>query len=127
MSKIKATATFSDGTARPYKGTRDVKAAWAIQDQNGNTLMTGFSMDREKAAKTAEGNKIYALDAAGIEPNFPLKKFPRPSRSLFPGAKMHFEKEAKRFGFRTWSEAYEAQQKEQNRCTGMLKVEIINL
>jgi hypothetical protein len=50
------TATFSNGQIDTYKGSRDVRAAWAIvRKADGVTLKSGHSLDRAKALKTAEG------------------------------------------------------------------------
>lgn len=54
------TATFSNGQTDTYKGSRDVKAAWAIvRKSDGVVLKSGHSLDAAKAAKTAEGNLQY--------------------------------------------------------------------
>jgi hypothetical protein len=56
------TATFSNGTTDTYKGHRPVKAAWAIiRKSDGKTIVSGHSLDRAKAAKTAAGHvsEIY--------------------------------------------------------------------
>ena len=53
----KKTATFSNGSTKTYGGTRAVTAAWAIIELATNkTIDMGFSLDRQKAAKTANGN-----------------------------------------------------------------------
>ena len=49
------TATFSNGYTDTYKGHRPVKAAWAIF-RNGSCILSGHSMDRKKAEKTAHNN-----------------------------------------------------------------------
>ena len=57
------TATFSNGFTDTYKGKRDVKAAWMITSKaDGKVLMSGHSLDRIKASKTAEGNVRYAAN-----------------------------------------------------------------
>ena len=49
--------TFSNGFTDTYKGQRDVRAAWAIIRLSDNvTINSGHSLDRVKAAKTADGN-----------------------------------------------------------------------
>lgn len=54
------TATFSTGFKDAYKGSRDVKAAWAIiHTETGKVLKSGHSLDAVKARKTAEGNLQY--------------------------------------------------------------------
>ena len=51
------TAIFSNGYTDTYKGNRPVKAAWAIiRKDDGKVLMSGHSLDRAKAEKTAHGN-----------------------------------------------------------------------
>ena len=61
-------AKFSNGHADRYKGSRPVKAAWAIiRLVDGVTLASGHSLDRAKAAKTADGNLslVGGLDIPG--------------------------------------------------------------
>ena len=51
------TAIFSNGYTDTYKGNRPVKAAWAIiRNDDGKVLMSGHSLDRAKAQKTAHNN-----------------------------------------------------------------------
>lgn len=53
---------FSNGFERVYKGTRPVTAAWMItRKSDGEVLVSGFSLDRGKAQKTAEskGNELH--------------------------------------------------------------------
>lgn len=51
------TAIFPNGFTDTYKGSRNVKAAWAIFNKaTGAAIKSGHSLDRAKAAKTAEGN-----------------------------------------------------------------------
>ncbi len=58
------TATFSNGYTDTYKGSRDVRAAWAIiHKADGAVLKSGHSLDRAKALKTAEG-KLHELHSA---------------------------------------------------------------
>lgn len=53
-------ATFSNGFVDIYKGTRDVKAAWAmIRKSDGKVLCSGHSLDRQRAQKTAESHLQY--------------------------------------------------------------------
>lgn len=55
------TATFSNGHRDQYKGKREVTAAWAIIDkQTGAVLMSGHSLDEERAKRTAEKNLYSA-------------------------------------------------------------------
>lgn len=46
------TAKFSNGHDDVYKGKRPVKAAWMVITADGTTV-SGHSLDRETAAKTA--------------------------------------------------------------------------
>ena len=58
----KTTATFSNGSTKTYGGTRAVTAAWAIIELATNeTHAIGFSLDRQKAAKTANGHYILRI------------------------------------------------------------------
>jgi hypothetical protein len=52
---MRITATFSNGYTDTYKGNRDVKAAWMVTLPSGE-IISGHSMDRTKAEKTARGN-----------------------------------------------------------------------
>lgn len=55
-------ATFSNGTTDIYKGERNVRAAWAIISRaTGETIVSGHSLDRVRAANTASG-KIQQLN-----------------------------------------------------------------
>ena len=49
------TATFSNGYTDTYKGKRDVKAAWMVITAKGE-ILSGHSLDTDKAKKTAENN-----------------------------------------------------------------------
>lgn len=61
------TATFSNGYSDTYKGSRPVKAAWAIvRKADGKVLASGHSLDRAKAEKTAHGNAASLF--AGLTP-----------------------------------------------------------
>ena len=73
MTKI--IATFSNGHQDIYKGKRDVKAAWMIVDRaTGEKLMSGHSLDRVKAQKTAEGNVRYVVKAPEGKHDMPLHR-----------------------------------------------------
>lgn len=62
MSKI--TATFPDGFADTYNGTRDVRAAWRVVDlETGETARSGHSLDRARAEKTAKSALSEMLNA----------------------------------------------------------------
>ena len=62
------TVTFSNGHTDTYKGKRDVRAAWMITHrQTGEVLMSGHSLDADRAQKTAEGNLgQYCLVETGM-------------------------------------------------------------
>lgn len=76
------TAKFSNGFEDTYKGTRAVKAAWAIiRKADGEVLNSGHSMDRAKAATTARGNLRYCATATGVD--MPLLDVPQ---RLYAGA-----------------------------------------
>lgn len=50
-------ATFSNGYTDEYKGKRDVKAAWMIvRKSDGEVLMSGHSLDKARAEKTARSS-----------------------------------------------------------------------
>jgi len=67
MTKI--TAKFSNGFEDVYNGTRNVKAAWMIVEKaTGEVKMSGHSLDRARAAKTADGNLSYLRNRD--EPSF---------------------------------------------------------
>lgn len=50
---MKKITKFSDGTIDIYKGKRDVTAGWMITFPDGDR-MTGHSLDKARARKTAE-------------------------------------------------------------------------
>lgn len=61
-------AIFSDGTKDVYKGNRDVKAAWAIfNKETGELLLSGHSLDRVRAEKTARNNVSYIASDVGVD------------------------------------------------------------
>ena len=67
-------AKFSNGFEDVYKGNRPVKAAWAvIRKSDGEVIMSGHSLDRVKAAKTASGNMVYI---GGYGPRMPTRYYP---------------------------------------------------
>ncbi len=50
-------ATFSNGYTDEYKGKRDVKAAWmVVRKSDGKVLLSGHSLDRARAEKTARSS-----------------------------------------------------------------------
>ncbi|WP_412507788.1 hypothetical protein [Roseovarius sp. SYSU LYC5161] len=69
------TATFSNGYEETYKGNRAVKAAWAvIRKSDGKVIASGHSLDRAKAAKTAQG--AMSEKAHGFGPLRPTRAYP---------------------------------------------------
>jgi hypothetical protein len=69
------TATFSNGFTDTYKGQRPVRAAWAIIRTSDNvTINSGHSLDRVKAAKTAEGHLHETARDLGLT-GHPLRYF----------------------------------------------------
>lgn len=86
------TATFSNGFADTYKGSRDVKAAWAIFTLDGKAIASGHSLDAAKAAKTAEGH----LQNVWFERDFGLSDHPlRYFKGSYPHSFSKVKREAK--------------------------------
>ena len=78
----KATAIFSNGFTDTYKGTRPVKAAWAvISTLDGEVLNSGHSLDRDKALKTAEGS-LQCCGTRLIARDHPLRYIEGPNPHL---------------------------------------------
>jgi len=70
-------AIFSNGTTDTYKGKRAVTAAWAIISRDtGETLMSGHSLDRAKAQKTAESNLIHVVASDSPAVELPKRGYP---------------------------------------------------
>lgn len=93
---------FSDGTVDVYKGKRDVQAGWAILI-DGKVRMSGHSMDRMKAEKTARGNARYLS---------PVHVPDRPNSHA--AAHAYWGKKARKEGFASWKEWYDAKSAEQS-------------
>lgn len=75
------TATFSNGYEDTYKGNRAVKAAWAvIRKSDGKVIASGHSLDRAKAAKTAQGAMSDKAHAFG--PIMPTRAYPGIEKTL---------------------------------------------
>lgn len=89
------TATFSNGFTDTYKGQRDVRAAWAIIRTSDNvTINSGHSLDRAKAAKTADGN----LQQVWFERDFGLTDHPlRYVKGAYPHSSSKVKREAKAY------------------------------
>lgn len=76
------TAVFPNGYQDVYKGARKVKAAWAIvRKSDGKVISSGHSLDRDKAAKTADGNLRYFGAELEIEKCYAMDVAPRHARS----------------------------------------------
>ena len=73
-------AKFSNGFTDTYKGHRDVKAAWAvIRKSDGEVMISGHSLDRMKAEKTARGNMSHLY---GFGPILPTRAYPGIEKTL---------------------------------------------
>lgn len=69
------TATFSSDYADTYKGNCPVKAAWVvIRKSDGKVIASGYSLDRTKAAKTAQG--AMGEKAYDFGPLIPTRGYP---------------------------------------------------
>lgn len=70
------TARFSNGHVDVYKGKRDVRAAWMITDaKTGAVLLSGHSLDRARAEKTATGNVRHVTDVGAYTFEVPRKLY----------------------------------------------------
>lgn len=118
-------AIFSNGHRDEYKGTRPVKAAWAIIRKSDNaTLGSGHSLDAAKAAKTAQGNTRYHIsEALGRRP---AGLSDRPSNK-FASRSAYFAKLARDMGFGSWKAAYAAYQMDAAAACENMIIEIIDL
>lgn len=124
MTKATITAKFSNGHTDAYKGTRDVKAAWAIiLKSTGEVLMSGHSLDRAKAQKTAEGNTGYCLTRAlGRQLRGDNM---RPTR--YASQIAYHNGWARKQGFKDWKEAHEFWKGEAELARRNLAIEVIDL
>lgn len=95
------TATFSNGYTDTYKGNRDVRAAWAIIEKaTGEVVLSGHSLDADKALKTATGNiRTYLARGEAVE---------RPSR--YVNQIRWYDGLARERGFKNWKAWYDADQ-----------------
>lgn len=124
MAKATITAKFSNGHTDVYKGTREVKAAWMITNATtGEVYMSGHSLDRAKAQKTAEGNTSYCLSRA-------LGRYlkgdsMRPTR--YASQIVYHNGLARKEGFKDWKEAHLAYKAEAEIARRNLKIEVIDL
>lgn len=118
------TATFSNGYTDTYKGTRPVRAAWAIiRKADGKVLASGHSLDRAKAAKTSEGNFSQVAHAALGRSLNGISCRPG-TRSLNP---TYFAGLARKQGFDSWKAAYAAYQADAALAREAVTIEIIDL
>lgn len=118
------TATFSNGHTDTYKGTRPVKAAWAIiRKSDSAVMMTGHSLDRAKAQATAEGNFRYT--ASKVIGRMLKGLSDRPDRDARRNA--YFNSLAKKNGFSNWKEAYAAYQADLADVRALVTIEVIDL
>lgn len=119
------TATFSNGHTDTYKGTREVKAAWAlIRKDTGETLASGHSLDMAKARKTAEG-KIGYSEICKVLGRDPKGDSHRPTRNAMQSA--HHDRWARTQGFKNWAEAHKAYQADAALAREMITIEVIAL
>jgi len=109
-------AKFSNGFEDKYNGHRAVKAAWMItRKDTGKVLMSGHSLDRAKAAKTASGNLRDLAFAVGVE-NMPAFDIPRTLHMgasyswMFKAAAKHgFTGGSKMHAYKQWATAKNAE------------------
>ncbi len=132
MTKI--IAKFSNGFQDEYKGARAVKAAWMItRKSDGKVIDSGHSLDRVRAAKTAEGK----LSGIGHHLGVHWDQFPRfdvPQR-LYVGANYSYlYRRAAEHGYtgpinihsyKRWASAKNAEQKAA--CIAAATIEVVDL
>ena len=110
-------AKFSNGFEDKYNGNRDVKAAWMItRKDTGEVLMSGHSLDRAKAAKTASGNLRYLASAAGVDmPAFDVPRTLHVGANyswMFKAAAKHgFTGGSKMHAYKVWAAAKNAERR----------------
>jgi hypothetical protein len=132
MNKI--VARFSNGFEDEYKGSRAVKAAWMIvRKSDGEVVGSGHSLDRARAAKTADGNLMYLGSALGVDwDSFP--KFDVPQRLwaganysyLYKSAAEHgYDGPAKIHSYKKWASAKNAERKAA--IAAAARIEIVDL
>lgn len=112
--KIKATATFKDGTVIEYRASRQVNVAWIIYKPNGEILDSGFSK-HESSAKSSINERIGQKKHCSIEYST-RGRFTDPSWIL---------KKAKENGFKTISEWQQHCMSENAKEAARYKTEII--
>ena len=111
------TATFSNGHVDTYKGDRNVKAAWMIVTPEGK-IVSGHSLDRAKAEKTARQN-------AGLISGHTFNLLPRGSVPVH--TLIWARKTARELGFDT-VDAYETDRlAKKNAFVAACKIEVIDL
>ena len=75
------TAKLSNGDEDTYKGNRAVKAGWAvIRKLDRKVIASGHSLDRTKAAKTAQG--AMSEKAYDFGPLMPIRAYPGIEKTL---------------------------------------------
>ena len=132
MAKI--IAKFSNGFEDEYKGARAVKAAWMItRKSDGKVIASGHSLDRVRAAKTAQGNLGSIAQHLGVKwDEFP--SFDVPQRLwvganysyLYRRAAEHgYTGPAKMHSYKRWASAKNAERKAA--CIAAANIEIVDL
>jgi len=124
MSKI--VAIFSNGHQDVYKGTRNVKAAWAIiRKSDGVTLASGHSYDRRAAEASARGNFRQCSQLAGA--TVPQGDAPKGKNYSYLPARQYWNEYAQKHGFSSWKAGYAAMQADQAKALQNVIIEIIDL
>ena len=112
------TATFSNGYTDTYNGKREVTAAWAIiRKTDGKVMMSGHSMDADKALKTGTGNiRTYFAHGQHVD---------KPNNHL--SAMIVFNKLARKHGFCDWKDWYAADQLVRDEQAKGFTVEVVSI
>jgi hypothetical protein len=111
-------AIFSNGQVDVYKGSRPVRAAWQVIFPNGQVL-SGHSLDRAKAEKTARGN---AALMSGYNDGLGL-----PSKAFHARYIAYREGVAKKAGFKSYREYYADRSAKRAAFVASCKIEIVDL
>jgi hypothetical protein len=111
-------AIFSNGQVDVYKGSRPVRAAWQVVCPDGQ-IVSGHSLDRAKAQKTAEGNAALMSGRSSL--------WGRPSGSFHAAYIGAREKAAREAGYRNYKEYYAAIAAERAAFVASCKIEVIDL
>lgn len=112
------TATFSNGHTDTYKGKREVTAAWAIiRKADGKVMMSGHSIDADKALKTATGNiRTYCAHGQHVD---------KPNNNV--AATIAWNKTARKHGFRDWKHWYASDQLVRDEQAKGFTVEVVSI